>query len=84
MRSGWGSLIADLQTRLDRERQVSMTVDEIVAATHSSDEALRERWFWRARQLGARGFEEFADAGLHLRFFPDARRCDVETVTFYR
>jgi len=84
MQADWTPLIGDLQIKLDRQRQVSMSVGEIVAATHCHDPSLRERWFWRASQLGAKGFENFTDAGLRLRFFPDARRHDVETVTFYR
>lgn len=84
MPSDWPTLIDNLHARLDNEARVSMTIDEIVAVTHCRDEALRERWYWRATQLGAKNFERFTDAGLHLQFFPDERSRDVETVTFYR
>ena len=84
MSEPWRGLIAQLRDSLDHVPQVSMTIDEIVAATHCHDPAIRDRWFWRAAQLGSIDFTDFADAGLHLEFFPDRRSRDVETVTFVR
>src|SRR5262245_16121503 len=84
MREQWHGLIDNLLESLVHRPQVVMTVDEIVAATCCRDPAIRDRWFWRAAQLGSIDFEGFADAGLHLEFFPDRRGHAVEWVTFVR
>jgi hypothetical protein len=80
----WRRLIDYLQDSLERGPQISMTVDEIVAATCCRDPHVCERTFWRAAQLGSTGFEGFVDAGLQLEFYPDRRGQDVESVTFVR
>jgi hypothetical protein len=73
MPEAWRGLIDSLRNSLDQRRQVSMTVDEIVAATCCPPPQVRERKFWRAAQLGSRDFEGFADARLYLEFYPDRR-----------
>jgi hypothetical protein len=80
----WRGLIDYLRDSLDHRQQVSMTVDEIAAATRCRDPRVRKRTFWRSAQLGASDFEGFVDAGLHLEFSPDRRGQDVESVTFVR
>ncbi|MBI3863691.1 MAG: hypothetical protein HY290_17515 [Planctomycetia bacterium] len=79
----WRNFIDDLRAKLVRESQISMTVDEIIAKSRCDDSAIRERWFWRAEQLGSKDYEDFTTAGVQLEFFPDRHGRDVESVTFF-
>jgi hypothetical protein len=82
MQADWITFIANLRHQIEREGQMTMTIGEIVAGTHSRDSAIRDRGFWRANQRGGRDYEGFANAGIALEFTPDGRGQPVESVTF--
>lgn len=80
----WRELIEAVQRRLDSESHVVVTIEEIAACTQCDAESIRKRWFWRALQLGSRGYGRFVNAGLRVEFSPDVHGCGVERVTFTR
>jgi hypothetical protein len=78
----WKFFITDLRRQVERKGSVTRTVDEIIAATQASDPAIRMRWYWMAHRAGGGDYNGFVDAGLNLRFDPDERGRNVESVTF--
>lgn len=82
MQADWSTFVANLRHQIERDERVTMTSDEIVAATHSQDQAIRDRGFWRANQRGGRDYDGFANAGIAIDFIPDERGQPVESVTF--
>lgn len=77
------TFIPTLRQRIEREGRVLLSVDQIIAETHSVDPRIHGRSFWRANQVGVRRYYDgFANAGIALELIPDEHGQPVASVAF--
>lgn len=78
----WVEFAERLAERLPRDGQVTMTIDEIIQETGTTDQTIRDRGTWLAVQRGDKYSDTLTNAGLAIDFHPNERGKPVETVTF--
>ena len=78
----WYEFAENLVRRLDTEGSVTLSVDEIIAETRTTDRSARGRSFWRAAQRGDTFIDAFIRSGVTIVFEPNEPGESVEFVTF--
>ena len=77
----WNEFAAELRKRTLNEDKITMTVDEIIRATGTTDRSVREPGWWSQCARGAEAYRAFANENIALNY--ECHDGQVSQVTFW-